>query len=149
MIIFPGKRVPVHNDGKVMQTFYLWFTHHFMPNPKPARPVVLLIKSHDSRRGLMSLVSKSLTVLFNRSLVTCTSPSLWKFGKVSTLFKKGDRSDPNNYKPITVFPTLSKILEKAVHNQLYYYLNGNKIITSKAIWFSTNIALTHFTDNIR
>ena len=72
-------------------------------------------------------------------------------GKVSALFKKGDRCDPNNYRPITVLPTLSKILEKAVHNQLYYFLNENKIITPKQFGFrpklSTNTALTHFTDN--
>ena len=51
-----------------------------------------------------------------------------------------------------MLPTLSKILEKAVHNQLYYFLNENKIITSKQFGFrpklSTNTALTHFTDNI-
>ena len=66
--------------------------------------------------------------------------------------QKGDRCDPNNYRPITVLPTLSKILEKAVHNQLYYFLSENKIITSKQFGFrpklSTNTALTHFTDNI-
>ena len=51
-----------------------------------------------------------------------------------------------------MLPTLSKILEKAVHNQLYYFLNDNKIITSKQFGFrpklSTNTALTHFTDNV-
>ena len=54
------------------------------------------------------------------------------------------------YRPITVLP--SKILEKVVHNQLYYFLNDNKIITSKQFGFrpklSTNTALTHFTDNV-
>ena len=70
-----------------------------------------------------SVISKSLTNLFNQSLVTRSFPSLWKFGKVSAVFKKGDRCDPNNYKPITVLPTLSKILEKAVHNQLYYFFS--------------------------
>ena len=51
-----------------------------------------------------------------------------------------------------MLPTLSKILEKAVHNQLYYFLNDKKIITSKQFGFrpklSTNTALTHFTDNV-
>ena len=51
-----------------------------------------------------------------------------------------------------MLPTLSKILEKAVNNQLYYFLNDNKIITSKQFGFrpklSTNTALTHFTDNV-
>ena len=86
-------------------------------------------------KDLASVVSKSLAKLFNQSLVTCTFPSFWKFGKVSALFKTGDHCDPNNYRPITVLPTLSKILEKAVHNQLYLFLNDNKIITSKQLVF--------------
>ena len=51
-----------------------------------------------------------------------------------------------------MLPTLSKILEKAVHHQLYYFLNDNKIITSKQFGFrpklSTNTAFTHFPDSV-
>ena len=53
---------------------------------------------------------------------------IWKKGKVSPLFKSGDRCDPNNYRPITVLPALSKIMEKLVHIQLYSYLNENNLI---------------------
>ena len=99
-----------------------------------------------------SVISASLTRLFNLSLETRTFPSLWKFGKVAALFKKGDRCDANNYRPITVLPTISKILEKAVHTQLYAYLKNNGILTSKQFGFrpklSTGTALSHFTDNI-
>ena len=48
------------------------------------------------------MTSASLTRLFNLCLETRTFPSLWKFGKVAALFKKGDRCDANNYRPITV-----------------------------------------------
>ena len=58
--------------------------------------------------------------------------------------------DANNYRLITVLPM--KILEKAVHIQLYAYLKNNEIITSKQFGFrpklSTGTALAHFTDNI-
>ena len=98
------------------------------------------------------MTSASLTRLFNLCLETRTFPSLWKFGKVAALFKKGDRCDANNYRPITVLPTISKILEKAVHTQLYAYLKNNGILTSKQFGFrpklSTGTALAHFTDNI-
>ena len=71
---------------------------------------------------------------------------------MSALFKKGDRYDANNYRPITVLPTVSKILEKAVRIQLYAFLTDNGIITSKQFGFrpklSTGTALAHFTDNI-
>ena len=69
------------------------------------------------------IITPSLTRLFNRSLDQKIFPSIWKKGKVSPLFKSGDRCDPNNYRPITVLPALSKIMEKLVHKQLYNYLN--------------------------
>ena len=93
-----------------------------------------------------------LTNLFNRSLRSSTFPNIWKSGKVSALFKSGDRSDPNNYRPITILPKMSKILEKVVHSQVYSYLEENQILTPKQFGFrpklSTEIALAHFTDNI-
>ena len=96
-----------------------------------------------------NVISKSLTKLFNWSLVTHTFPSLWKFGKESALFKEGDRCDPNNKSRL---PSLSKILEKAVHNQLYHFLYENKVITPKQFGFrpklSTNTAFTHLRDNV-
>ena len=58
----------------------------------------------------------------------------------------------NNYRPITVLPTISKILEKAVHIQLYAYLKNNEIITSKQFGFrpklSTGTASAYLTANI-
>ena len=76
----------------------------------------------------------------------------WKCGKVTALFKGGDRTDCNNYRPITVLPTISKILERAVHKQLYEFLSMNELLTPYQFGFrpklSTVTALAHFTDNI-
>jgi hypothetical protein len=99
-----------------------------------------------------SVISNCLTNIFNRSLFSSTFPSLWKCGKVTALFKSGDRCLPGNYRPITVLPSLSKILERAVHRQLYSYLNENKLITSKQFGFrpklSTEVALLNVSDKI-
>ena len=51
-----------------------------------------------------------LTKLFNRSLRSSTFPNILKSGKVLALFKSGDHSYPNNYRPITILSTVSKIL---------------------------------------
>jgi hypothetical protein len=64
----------------------------------------------------------------------------WKFGKITALFKSGNRSDPKNYRPITVLPTVSKILERALHCQLYKYLTVNKILTSKQFGFRPKLS---------
>ena len=99
-----------------------------------------------------TVIYKRLTVLFNRSLDGGIYPTIWKHGRVVALFKSGDRTDCNNYRPITILPTISKILERAVHQQLYTYLEEQNILTSKQFGFrprlSTVTALMHFTDTI-
>ena len=68
------------------------------------------------------------------------------------MFKKGDKQDPSNYRPISILPTLSKILEKAVHAQFYSYLTENNLISPKQFGFrlksSTVTASAQFTDQI-
>ena len=97
-------------------------------------------------------IAPVLTRLFNRSLDSSVFPAIWKQGKVTALFKSGDKSDCNNYRPITVLPTVSKILERAVHQQLYGYLTESNLLTTKQFGFrpklSTEVALAHFTDRV-
>jgi len=58
------------------------------------------------------VISDSLTNLFNRSLTFNIFLLIWKCRKVIPLFKSSVLSDPDNYRPITVLPTISKIFEK-------------------------------------
>ena len=71
---------------------------------------------------------------------------------MTALFKGGDRTDCNNYRPITVIPTISKILERAVHQQLHEFLSANELLTLNQFGFRPKLsivtALAHFTDNI-
>ena len=61
-------------------------------------------------------------------MFTSTFPSEWKKAKVTPIYKDGDKSDVSNYRPISVLPILSKILERAVHDQMYNYLTRNNIL---------------------
>ena len=94
----------------------------------------------------------SLTQIFNLSLSSSSFPQIWKNGRVTPIFKSGERSNMSNYRPITVLPTLSKILKRFVNTQIYNYLTENKILTSNQFGFrpklSTSTALAFFTDNI-
>ena len=76
------------------------------------------------------VVAPSLTGIFNQSLVTGIFPSDWKMAKVSPIFKNGSKSDLNNYRPISVIPTVAKIFEKIIYDQLYQYLNENGLLNS-------------------
>ena len=98
------------------------------------------------------VICGQLTCLYNRSLQSAVFPNIWKMGKVTALFKSGSRLDANNYRPITVLPTLSKILEKAVHSQVYGFLKTNELLSLNQFGFreklSTAVALARFTDTI-
>jgi len=44
---------------------------------------------------------------------------------IKPLFKKGDKTDPSNYRPISMLTSFSKVLEKVLYNRLIEYLNNN------------------------
>ena len=81
-----------------------------------------------------------LTKRLNRSLEASTFLSIWKCRKVTALLKGCDRTDCNNYWPITVLPTTNKILVRGVHQQLYEFLSANKLLTSNQFCFRPKLS---------
>ena len=97
-------------------------------------------------------ITPSITKLLNLSIATNEFPNIWKCAKVTALFKVGNRTSPSNYRPISILPTLSKILERAVHHQFYQYLNQHSLLNEKQFGFrpkhSTVNAVSSFADEI-
>ena len=100
-----------------------------------------------------SVLSKPLAHIINLSLKCGTVPSEWKIAKINPLFKSGKTSDLNNYRPISILPIFSKIMEKVVHHQLIEYLEHHKLLYNKQFGYrkgkSTELAVTLFVDEIR
>ena len=63
-----------------------------------------------------------------KSISSGTFPSQLKRAKVFPIFKGGVKSDPTNYRPISILPTVSKFFEKHVNKHLMNYLNKYKLI---------------------
>ena len=80
-------------------------------------------------------ITPVLTNLCNQSIQTNTFPSAWKQARVIPLFKKGSRQDPSNYRPISILPILSKLLERHVFNFLYEFLTINDLLSSRQSGF--------------
>ena len=93
------------------------------------------------------LIAHSVTSLLNKSMETRTFPKIWKCAKLTALYKSGNRNEASNYRPISALPTLSKVLEKAVHNLL-----DSNLITNVQHGFrsrrSTTSAVIKFSDEI-
>ena len=81
------------------------------------------------------IIATSLTCIINKAIDTGLVPSRWKMAKVFPLYKKNDRTDAQNYRPISVLPAISKICEMVVYDQLYGYLNSNGLLTKNQSGF--------------
>lgn len=97
--------------------------------------------------------AKPLTRIVNESLSQGTVPSEWKYAKITPLFKKGLSTDMDNYRPISVLPVVSKVLERIVHHQLHSFLSEHKLLNPYQRGFrrnhSTKFAAIAFLDYIR
>ena len=81
-------------------------------------------------------ISHILAKLFNISLNRESYPDTWKLAHVIPLCKKDDRSSPSNYRPVSLLPCISKVLEKVVFNHVHQYLQANNLLTSKQSGFT-------------
>ena len=79
-----------------------------------------------------------LTKLFNISIERNTFPILWSIAKVIALYKKGAKSDRNNYRPIALTPIFGKIFEKHIQSSLNTHLLSNKIMSERQFGFKKN-----------
>ncbi len=83
----------------------------------------------------LTVVGSVLLYIVNLSISTRTVPSSWKSATLTPLYKEGDKTDPANYRPISILPVISKILERVVHKQLYKYLSDNRILSDAQFGF--------------
>ncbi len=97
-------------------------------------------------------ISKSLTLIINQMIETGVFPKVLKTSKTIPLYKKGDAKLLSNYRPISLLPTLSKVFERIIYNQLYNYFNTNDLLSVDQFGFrahhSTELAAIKLADYI-
>ena len=93
------------------------------------------------------IIAESLTFICNLSIKTGSFPDKWKEAKVKPLHKGESANDPNNFRPISILPVLSKLFEKHVHESLMNYLEKYKLLYDNQSGFRPNhsceTALSH------
>ena len=87
-------------------------------------------------------LTPAITHIVNLSLSQSCFPSAWKTSKVIPLLKKSDATLPKNYRPVSLLPITSKILERAVYQQLIQYLEENHILHHSHHGFRKNHSTT-------
>lgn len=112
--------------------------------------------SDDIDRKMLELLlpelSEVLTFIINKCLLTSVFPNVWKFANILPIPKNSNPTALTHFRPISILPTISKILEKIVANQINKFLTTKKILPPSQSGFrahhSTTTALLHVTDEI-
>lgn len=100
----------------------------------------------DINTSTLKICSKSiaipLTHIVNLSLENGIFPDRLKYSVVKPLYKKGDDTDLNNYRPITLIPILAKIFEKVMAKRIQSFITDNNIIAGEQFGFQTGKSTT-------
>ena len=111
--------------------------------PDGIPPIVLKNCAH--------VLAPCLVKLFRLCLSTSTFPTCWKFAHIQPVPKKGDRSDPSNYRPIALTSCLSKAFESILNKKILKHLSAHDLLSDRQYGFrkgrSTGDLLAFLTDS--
>ena len=68
-------------------------------------------------------IAPSVTYLYNRCIETSNWPAIWKRGERTPIFKKGDKHNKENYRPITTPSIIDKAFESLLSKQIIHYFD--------------------------
>jgi hypothetical protein len=98
----------------------------------------------------MFFIKKFIHVLVNplysiitKSFESGIFPSQLKIAKIVPIYKGGDKNSPDNYRPISLLPNFSKVIEKIMCNRLTFYLESNNIICKEQYGFRKEHSTLH------
>lgn len=83
-------------------------------------------------------ICKSITLIINQSLTTGIFPDKMKIAKVTPIYKKGNKHDISNYRPISVLPIISKLFETTIFVQLTAYFTHNGLLSPQQYGYKKN-----------
>jgi len=99
------------------------------PGPDRIHPRVL--------RELHAELALPLSVLFNKSIREGVVPRAWKVAEVRPIFKKGDKKEPGNYRPVSLTSVVCKVFEGFVRDALNKHLSGNDLLSDSQYGFTS------------
>jgi len=103
-------------------------------------------------KKIAPFIIEPLTFVINRCLQAGVFPEVLKLAEVTPIYKSGDVNQPTSYRPISILPVISKIMESIIKNKLVVYLNKKKCFGGQQHGFlpqkSTTTAMLDIVDYI-
>ena len=84
---------------------------------------------------IADILALPLSLIINESFHKGVFPSHLKLALVTPIYKKGDKSEPSNYRPISSLPILSKIFESTIKDQITCFLEKEHLISDRQFGF--------------
>ena len=94
-------------------------------------------------KAIYKELKRPLLYIFDQSLKSGIFPDKLNIAKVFPICKSGKKYIPSNYRPISVLPCFSKILERIMYSRLYNYLNENEVLNDKQFGFRAGHPTEH------
>ncbi|RVE43981.1 hypothetical protein evm_011365 [Chilo suppressalis] len=99
------------------------------------------------KMGAMSL-ARPISHICNLCFSTGTFPAMLKRSLITPVHKAGDKTKIDNYRPISLLPTLSKILEKSITSRLVTFLENNNFFSPTQYGFRQNMSTTNAIEDV-
>jgi hypothetical protein len=86
-------------------------------------------------KACKSFISVPLSYLCNRVLFEGVFPDRLKYAEIIPIYKKGDKKDISNYRPISILTSFNKIFEKVMYSRLLSHFNKYNILSKHQFGF--------------
>lgn len=87
---------------------------------------------------VVAIIAPALAHIFNLCFTTGTFPSKMQIAKVTVLYKKGDRNDLGNYRPVSILPIFSKAFEKVLYIRMSAFIEKHNLLSPNQFGFRKN-----------
>ena len=129
------KREPVKHDMLIMidlseetvKKLLLNVNTSKSPGPDGIHPRVLKEASNS--------IAKPLSIIFETSLNTGKLPLEWKQANITAIYKKGDKKEAGNYRPVSLTSVICKIMETLIRDSLVQFMNQNEYFSDRQYGF--------------
>jgi len=158
-----AKQIPPPDNIKLTTQNYTAFPHSLFLSPTTVEEVLDITSnlkpsmscgvdgiSSNLLKQIVPGIVEPIVYIFNTSMSSGIVPSKLKIAKVIPVFKSGDKHSFNNYRPISILPALSKILERLIYSRIIKFIDKHNILTPDQFGFRPkhSMAINKLYDNI-
>ena len=118
-------------DGCITQTEVAFAIRSLKCNKAPGEDGIPAETYKEINNQLLDL----LTSIFNRILISGEYPEVWSEGIICPIYKAGERTDPRNYRGITLLNCIAKIFTSILHTRLSEWAEDNNVIPEEQFGF--------------